>query len=93
MVERTSALSIWPVLLEVAAVNIIMGIAMCALPKAALINHTEDMVKVLAHNYVGGVFAKGSSVVFALLLFSAGKHGDRGDHERALPDGEVGGLP
>ena len=30
-VSRTSALSIWPVLLEVALINIVMGVAMCAM--------------------------------------------------------------
>jgi amino acid transporter/nucleotide-binding universal stress UspA family protein len=70
-VERTSALSIWPVLLEVAIINVVMGVAMNAIPMATLQGHTEDMVKVLAGYYVGPVFAKVSAVVFALLLFSA----------------------
>ena len=36
-VERTSALSIWPVLLEVAIINIVMAIAMCAMRDAHLL--------------------------------------------------------
>jgi amino acid transporter len=68
-VERTSALSIWPVLLEVAIVNVVLGIAMCAIPNLG--THTEDMIKVLAEHYIGKPFAAASSIVFALLLFSA----------------------
>jgi amino acid transporter/nucleotide-binding universal stress UspA family protein len=70
-VPRTSALSIWPVLLEVALINIVLTLAMCAMDAAKLQNHTEDMVRVIAQYYVGNTFAKASSVVFALLLLSA----------------------
>ncbi len=68
-VARTSALSVWPVLLEVAIINVVLGVAMCAIP--GLESRTEDMIKALAEYYVGGTFATVSSVVFALLLFSA----------------------
>lgn len=68
-VARTSALSIWPVLLEVSVVNIVLCLAMSAIPNLG--QHTEDMVRVLAQHYVGNVFAGASAIVFALLLFSA----------------------
>jgi amino acid transporter/nucleotide-binding universal stress UspA family protein len=79
-VERTSALSIWPVLLEVAVINIVLGVAMCAMDPARLQKlglhdlekHTDYMVKVLAHYYTNSAaFATICSGVFALLLFSA----------------------
>ena len=82
-VDRTSRRAIRPVLLEIVALNLLLSIAMVALPDAALYGdggsgsgsakpaHTDDMLRVIASAYVGPIFATVSAVVFAALLLSA----------------------
>ena len=68
-VERTSKLAIWPVMLEVAVLTFLLGIAMNAFPHLGL--HTEDMLRALGDYYIGPWYGQIISVVFAILLLSA----------------------
>jgi amino acid transporter/nucleotide-binding universal stress UspA family protein len=76
-VEKTARKAIVPVLIEIVVLNLILAAAMNTLPDSVLLTpagkpaHTDDMLTVIATHYVGPVFAKCSSVVFALLLLSA----------------------
>jgi amino acid transporter len=79
-VERTARRAIWPVLLEIVTLNIVLTLAMLAIPASILGNgdpaqattaHRDTMMKLLAEYYVGPTFASVASVVFALLLLSA----------------------
>jgi amino acid transporter/nucleotide-binding universal stress UspA family protein len=78
-VERTARKAILPVLIEIVILNLILGAAMNTLPDSILFErgptgdlvHTGDMLKVIAARYVGPMFAAFSSIVFAVLLFSA----------------------
>jgi len=76
-VRVTSRRSIVPVLVEVVVLNLILGAAMNALPDARLIDPqghplgTDDMMNVLAINYVGKGFSVVASFVFGALLLSA----------------------
>jgi amino acid transporter/nucleotide-binding universal stress UspA family protein len=76
-VEKTARKAIVPVLIEIVLLNLILAAAMNALPDSVLLTpdgkpaHTDDMLTVIARFYVGPIFAKVSSVVFALLLLSA----------------------
>jgi amino acid transporter/nucleotide-binding universal stress UspA family protein len=78
-VEKTARKAIVPVLIEIVILNLILGAAMNTLPDSILMErgpsgelaHTGDMLKVIAAQYVGPVFASISSVVFAALLLSA----------------------
>ncbi len=72
-IRRTSLLTIWPVALEVVALNLIFALAMNAipLPPEALAGHEEAMLRIVAETFVGKGFAAVASVVFALLLLSA----------------------
>jgi amino acid transporter/nucleotide-binding universal stress UspA family protein len=76
-VERTSRLAIWPVLIEIVILNLVLTLAMQALPTSVLdpAHVTEQqeasMLRILAEYYVGPVFAAFASLVFALLLLSA----------------------
>jgi amino acid transporter/nucleotide-binding universal stress UspA family protein len=74
-VRRTALKTIWPVVAEVTVLNIVLGLAMNAMP--GVIEHQSDpahrdtMLKVMADHYVGPGFAFCSSFLFALLLLSA----------------------
>jgi amino acid transporter len=76
-VERTARWAIRPVLIEIVILNLILSAAMNSLPDTILYDanhnpaHTGDMLKVIATQYIGPVFAGASSVVFAALLLSA----------------------
>jgi amino acid transporter/nucleotide-binding universal stress UspA family protein len=79
-VERTARRAILPVLIEIVILNLILGAAMNALPESILnakspitgtLEHTGDMLKVIAAQYVGPTFAAVSAIVFAALLLSA----------------------
>ncbi|MHC5541880.1 APC family permease, partial [Singulisphaera rosea] len=78
-VEKTARRAILPVLTEIVILNLILAAAMNALPDSVLYErgptgdllHTGDMLKVIAARYVGPIFAAVSSIVFAILLFSA----------------------
>jgi nucleotide-binding universal stress UspA family protein len=78
-VESTTKKSIWPVLIEIVVLNIVLTLAMLALPESAIgsggpgtPNEVRDtMLKILAAHYVHPVFAHVAGVVFALLLLSA----------------------
>jgi amino acid transporter len=72
-IGRTSRLTIWPVAIEVVILNLVLALGVLALPVPAseLVHHEEDMLRVVAHHYVGPAFASVVSVVFALLLLSA----------------------
>lgn len=79
-VEKTARRAIWPVLIEIVLLNLILTLAMSAIPlevlgdgvaENAYTAHRDDMMRVLASYYVGESFAKVAAVVFALLLLSA----------------------
>jgi amino acid transporter len=70
-VQRTSRLAIWPVAFEVVVLNLLFALAMNALPDGVANGHNDDMLHVLAEQYVGPSFARVSSAAFALLLLSA----------------------
>lgn len=75
-VAKTARKSIVPVVLEIVVLNLILTLAMQALPLAVLgddpyESHRDDMLRLLAEHYVGPVFAAFASLVFAFLLLSA----------------------
>jgi amino acid transporter/nucleotide-binding universal stress UspA family protein len=77
-VGRNSRRAILTVLAEVVLLNLLMAYVMNALPVdpatlsgAALEDHRDHMVKLLALEYVGPWFASVSSLVFGVLLVSA----------------------
>jgi amino acid transporter len=70
-VQRTSRLAIWPVTVEVIVLNLLLALAMHAVPPSVVDGRMEDMLRALSEHYVGRGFAAGASIVFALLLVSA----------------------
>ncbi|MDB5389656.1 MAG: amino acid transporter [Planctomycetaceae bacterium] len=79
-VAKTARRAIWPVLAEIVILNLVLTMAMLAVPPEVLGDgdaslayslHRDDMLRVLASYYVGPSFAAVASVVFALLLLSA----------------------
>lgn len=79
-VEKTARRAIWPVLIEIVILNLILTVAMSAVPLEVLGDgdpnqaysaHRDTMLRLLAEYYVGETFAKVAAVVFALLLLSA----------------------
>lgn len=79
-VEKTSRRSILPVMLEIVILNLVLTLAMQAMPLDVLGDgdpaqaynaHRDDMLRIMAVHYVGPVFAVLASFVFALLLLSA----------------------
>ena len=81
-VEKTARKAILPVLIEIVILNLILGAAMNALPDSILnakspngqLEHTGDMLKVIAAYFVDPIipmFSAVSAVVFAALLLSA----------------------
>jgi len=79
-VARTSRRSIFPVVAEIAVLNIVLTLAMSAIPLEVLGNgnpelaasaHRDDMLRVMASYYVGPHFAAAASIIFSLLLLSA----------------------
>ncbi len=79
-VEKTARRAIWPVLIEIVILNLVLTLAMSAVPLEVLGNgdannaytaHHDDMLSVLAEYYVGPAFAAVASAVFAMLLLSA----------------------
>lgn len=79
-VERTSRRAILPVMIEIVVLNLLMTLAMQAVPlevlgagdpSQATEAHRDDMLRLLAEYYVGPWFAAGAALAFALLLLSA----------------------
>jgi nucleotide-binding universal stress UspA family protein len=84
-VAKTVKKSIWPVMVEIVALNMVLTVAMLALPETAIgtggpgvatgtpttVQQRDTMVRILAASYVGNGFAQVAAVVFALLLLSA----------------------
>ena len=79
-VTKTARRSIWPVLIEIVVLNLVLTVAMQAVPLSVLGNgdpaqamtaHRDDMLNVLAEYYVGPVFAGVAGLAFAALLLSA----------------------
>lgn len=74
-VRKTAKKTIWPVVAEVTILNIVLGLAMNAIPNVienqADHEYRDAMLKVVADHYVGSGFAIFSSFLFALLLLSA----------------------
>ncbi|MCS7159949.1 MAG: amino acid permease, partial [Gemmatales bacterium] len=79
-VARTSKLAIFPVVTEIVLLNLILTLAMSAVPAEVLGNGDPDqqyeankatMLRALAEYYVHPYFAAAASLVFALLLLSA----------------------
>jgi amino acid transporter len=69
-VAKTSRRAILPVLIEVALLTFLLGVAMNAIP--GLKGHTEDMLRALGDHYVGAWFGQVISIIFGCLLLSAG---------------------
>lgn len=79
-VERTARRAIWPVLIEIVVLNLLLTLAMSAIPLEVLGDgnpsnafsaHRDTMLRMLAEYYVGPTFAAVAALVFALLLLSA----------------------
>lgn len=79
-VEKTARKAIWPVLIEIVILNLMLTLAMSAMPlevlgdgdpNAAYSAHRDDMLRVMAEYYVGKQFAAVAAIVFAALLLSA----------------------
>lgn len=79
-VKKTSRRAILPVMIEIVVLNLLITLAMQAVPLDVLGGgdptlateaHRDDMLRLLAEYYVGPAFAVGASLVFALLLLSA----------------------
>jgi amino acid transporter/nucleotide-binding universal stress UspA family protein len=79
-VDKTTRRSIFPVVIEIVVLNLILTIAMSAVPLAVLGDgnpemayeaHRDDMLRLLAEYYVAPWFGAIAGVVFALLLLSA----------------------
>lgn len=79
-VAKTARRSIFPVVVEIVVLNLILTLAMQAMPLEVLgggdpdlayTEHRDSMMRLLAEYYVGPAFAAGASLVFALLLLSA----------------------
>jgi len=81
-VEKTAKRTIFPVLIEIVILNLILAAAMSALPDSVVnarapdgtLQHTGDMLKVIAHQFVDPyipLFSAVSAFVFAALLLSA----------------------
>ncbi|MFO0917257.1 MAG: universal stress protein [Planctomycetaceae bacterium] len=79
-VEKTARKAIWSVLIEIVVLNLILTLAVQAIPANVLgggdpalqyENHRDDMLRLLAEYYVGPWFATAAGVVFAALLLSA----------------------
>jgi len=69
-VAKTSRRAILPVLIEVALLTFLLGVAMNAIP--GLTGHTEDMLRALGNYYIGPWYGGLISLVFGCLLLSAG---------------------
>ncbi len=69
-VAKTSRRAITPVMIEVAVLTFLLGVAMNAIPN--LTGHAEDMLRALADYYVGDWYGRIISIAFGLLLLSAG---------------------
>jgi amino acid transporter len=79
-VEKTSAKSIYSVLCEIVVLNLVLTVAMLAMPldvlgggnaENAYVAHRDDMLRAIASYYVGPAFAAVAAIVFAMLLLSA----------------------
>ncbi len=75
-VYRNARKAILVVLVEVVVLNIVMAWAMSAISTATMAHYTlaerqDHMVKILAAEYVGPLFATISSILFGVLLISA----------------------
>lgn len=75
-VERTAKRSIWPVVVEIVVLNLVLTLAMLAMPESVLPeagdHEAHDAVlRIMANYYVGPAFATVSAAVFATLLLSA----------------------
>jgi amino acid transporter/nucleotide-binding universal stress UspA family protein len=73
-VAQTARRAIWPVLTEIVTLNMVLTLAMLAVPSGVIggrEEHRDTMLRLLAEHYVGPTFAAVASVVFALLLLSA----------------------
>ena len=70
-VYRSASKSIWVVAAEVAVFNLILAVAMIAIPTLSRSAHTEDMLAFMAHHYVGAWGEWPVRILGGLLLLSA----------------------
>ncbi len=68
-VKKTAKKAILPVMIEVTAVSLILGVAMNAIP--GLEGHTEDMIRHIGNHFIGPWFGNIIAIVIGLLLLSA----------------------
>ncbi|HOW58402.1 MAG TPA: universal stress protein [Candidatus Omnitrophota bacterium] len=69
-VKKTSRRAIMPVLIEVAVLTFLLGVAMNAIP--GLTGHTEDMLRAIGNHFIGPWYGTLISIIFGFLLLSAG---------------------
>lgn len=69
-VEKTSRRAILPVMIEVAVITFLLGLAMNAIP--GLQGHTEDMLRTMGNHYIGPWYGGLISILFGFALLSAG---------------------
>lgn len=69
-VEKTSKKAIWPVMLEVAIITFLLGLAMNSIP--GLKGHTEDMLRTMGNHFIGPWYGSLISIIFGFALLSAG---------------------
>ncbi len=69
-VKKTSRRAILPVMIEVAVLTFLLGVAMNAIP--GLTGHTEDMLRALGNHFIGPWYGNVIAVAFGFLLLSAG---------------------
>ena len=70
-VEKTARKAILPVMIEVALLTFLLGIAMNAIPGLESGQHTEAMLREIANHYIGPWYGLIISVIFGFLLLSA----------------------
>jgi hypothetical protein len=69
-VEKTAKKAIWPVMVEVAILTFLLGLAMNAIP--GLKGHTEDMLRTMGNHFIGTWYGNLISIIFGFALLSAG---------------------
>ena len=70
-VEKTARKAILPVMVEVALLTFLLGIAMNAIPGLTSGQHTEAMLREIADHYIGPWYGVVISIIFGFLLLSA----------------------
>ena len=100
-VAKTAKKSIWPVLIEIVVLNMVLTLAMLALPETMIgtggpgvatgtvttVKARDTMVRMLAAHYVGRAFAAGRGGGVRPAAVVGGQHGDHRAGEHPVHDG------